>query len=146
LSDVQTMRRIPPHALWIGHAGDGRDLRTVLSAGIAALIDLALEEPPVPVTREIVYCRFPLLDGAGNSPSLLRLALDTTAALLIAGVPTLVFCGAGMSRSPAVAAGALSLVAKRSPEECLADVARTGACDVSPLLWQEIKRALEVAT
>src|SRR5262249_26770590 len=82
----------------------------------APLIDLALEEPPVPLTRELVYCRFPLLDGAGNSPWLLRAALDTTAALLASRVPTLVFCGAGMSRSPAVAAAALAIVEGHSAE------------------------------
>lgn len=132
------MRPIPPYPLWLGHVGDARDVRGVLSAGIAALVDLALNEPPVAVTRELVYCRFPLLDGAGNSPWLLRAAVETTAALLRANVSTLVFCSGGMSRTPAIAATALARVTGRSPEECLADIARTGACDVSTTLWRDI--------
>ncbi len=62
------MRQIPPYSLWLGHAGHVRDLRTVLAAGIVALVDLALDEPPASLTRELVYCRFPLVDGPGNPP------------------------------------------------------------------------------
>jgi hypothetical protein len=28
---------------------------------------LAMEEPPIVLPRDIVSCRFPLVDGAGNS-------------------------------------------------------------------------------
>jgi hypothetical protein len=135
------VRRLDPYDLWLGHAGDARDLRAILSAGIAAVIDLALEEPPVPVTRDLLYCRFPLLDGAGNAGWLLRAAVETTAALVRAKVPTLVCCGAGMSRSPAIAALALARVEGRAPEECVALVQQSGACDISPLLWHEIQLA-----
>jgi protein-tyrosine phosphatase len=133
------VRQLIPYPLWVGHAGDGRDLRGVLSADIAALIDLAENEPPVAVTRDLVYCRFPLVDGAGNPPWLLRAAVDTVAHLLRSSVPTLVFCSAGMSRSPAVAAVALATVSGRTPEDCLAEVLRSGAADVSPALWRELR-------
>src|SRR5882724_3262130 len=138
------MRPIPPYSLWLGHVGDARDLRGVLAAGIAALVDLALNEPPVAVTREPVYCRFPLLDGSDNPPWLLRAAVDTTATLLRANVPTLVFCSGGMSRTPAVAACALACVTGRSAEECLAEVARAGNCDVSTTLWRDLISAMAV--
>jgi hypothetical protein len=136
------MRPILPHSLWLGHVGDARDLRGMLSAGIAALVDLALNEPPVAVTRELVYCRFPLVDGSDNPPWLLRAAIETTAALLRANVPTLVFCSCGISRSPAVAACAISRVTGGTPEECLAEIANAGKCDVSTSLWRDIISAV----
>jgi hypothetical protein len=68
------MRQVPGYALWLEHVGDARDLRTVLSTGILAVVDLALNEPPATVTRELAYCRFPLLDGSGNAPWLVRAA------------------------------------------------------------------------
>ncbi len=135
------MRQIQPHSLWLGHVGDARDLRRVLSLGITALVDLALNEPPVTVTRELVYCRFPLLDGLGNPQWLLRLAVETTSTFLRAGTPTLVFCSGGMSRSPTVVAAALALVSGRTPDQCLAEVTQAAPADVSLALWQEVLAA-----
>lgn len=136
------MRQIQPYRLWLGHVGDVRDLRGVLAAGVEAIVDLALNEPPAVVTRELVYCRFPLVDGAGNPTWLLRAAVETVGMLLRAGTPTLVFCGAGMSRSPAVVAGAIALVRGCSPTEGLTVVSSTGPCDVSAGLWQEVVAVL----
>jgi hypothetical protein len=132
------MRQIPPYSLWLGHSGDGRDVRAVLNAGILAVVDLALEEPPVSFTREVAYYRIPLLDGAGNRSWLLHSAIATVAMLLRSNTPTLVFCGAGMSRSPAIAAAAVSIISQRSPAECLKFVAKAHGCDVSPALWREL--------
>ena len=136
------MRRIPEHALWLGNIADGRDLRALLTARVEAVVDLALNEPPPPLTRELVYCRFPLLDGPGNPLWLLRAAVETVAGFLREGVPTLVFCAAGMSRTPAVAATALAATLKRPPGECLEIVAGVGPCDVSAGLWNELLTAL----
>jgi protein-tyrosine phosphatase len=133
------MRRVPDCSLWLGHAGDGRDLRAVHRAGLLALVDLAVNEPPVAVTRELAYCRFPLVDSPGNPPWLLRAAVETTAGLLRAEVPTLLFCANGMSRTPAVAAAAIALARGLAPEEALALVAKAGPHDVSPGLWQEVR-------
>jgi hypothetical protein len=129
-------------SLWLGNVGDVRDLRRVLSAGITALVDLAVNEAPLTTTRDLVYCRFPLIDGAGNDPWLLRMALETTANLIRSRVPTLVFCGAGMSRSPAIAAGAMALAGHMSLEESLALITRGGPCDLSPALWDEVDQVL----
>jgi hypothetical protein len=128
--------------LWLGHVGDARDLRGLLASEISALVDLALDEPPATVTRELVYCRFPLVDGPGNPAWLLRAAIETTASLLRSETPTLVFCGAGMSRSPAIAAAALAVLKGRSPEECLAEVMQLGTSDVSPGLWRDVSQIL----
>ena len=55
-----------PLDLWIGNAHDARDVRGVLAFGIGVVIDLAIEEPPIHFPRDIVYCRFPLLDVLEN--------------------------------------------------------------------------------
>ena len=136
------MHKVHPYALWLGHAGDARDVRAVLDAGILAVVDLALEEPPVHFTRELAYFRVPLIDGAGNSSWLLRAAIDSAALLLRNNTPTLVSCGAGMSRSPAIAAASISVVSKRSSAECLELVAKVHGCDVSPALWRELMEVL----
>jgi protein-tyrosine phosphatase len=85
--------------LWIGNALEARNLSTVLNAGIEAIVDLAIEEPPISATRELVCCRIPILDGAGNPPARIRLAVETICRLVSSEVPTLVVCSAGMSRS-----------------------------------------------
>ena len=94
------MRQVGEYPLWIGTARDARDIRAVLDADIEAVVDLAMEEPPVALTRELVYLRFPLLDGEGNPVWLLRSAVVAVSQLIAARVPTLVACSAGMSRSP----------------------------------------------
>jgi len=136
------MRQILPYSLWLGHAGDVRELRNVLATGIVAVVDVALNELPAAVPRELFYCRFPMVDGAGNPRWLLKTAIDTTAGLLRERVPTLVYCGAGMSRSPVVAAAAISPHSGESPDACLAVVLQSGPSDVSPALWQDVKAAV----
>jgi len=136
------MHQVAPHRLWIGNALDARDLLRLYELEIAAVIDLALEEKPAQLGREIVYCRFPLVDGAGNSPVVLRAAVEMTVRLIEQQVPTLVACGAGMSRSPAVVAVALSTINGRAPDECLAAIVEGQPHDVSPLFWNELKRSL----
>src|SRR5262245_65472713 len=139
------MRRIPDSSLWVGHAGDARDLRAVVSAGIQAFLDLAESEPPALVTRELVYLRFPLADGTGNPRWLLRLAVEAVVGLLRSKVPTLVFCGAGMSRTPCIAGTALALVRGCAFSEGLAAVTASGPADVSPGLWAEVQAAVRGA-
>jgi hypothetical protein len=130
------MRRIADRSLWLGHSGDARNPAGLLSLGIMAVIDLAREEPPATLPREIVYCRFPLVDGPENPPWVLRSAVETLAHWLREGVPTLIACGAGISRSPAIASAALAIAEGRPIEECLEEIARGGRCDLSPALWR----------
>jgi hypothetical protein len=136
------VRQITPYPLWIGHAGEARDLPAVLAAGFAALVDLAVDEPPVAVTRELVYCRFPLVDGPDNPPWLLRLAVESVAHLIRTRTPTLVCCGAGMSRAPTIAAAALSIVEGTQADGCLARVTQAHRGFVSPHLWRDITAVL----
>ncbi len=136
------MRRIPGYSLWLGHVGDVRDLRGIHAAGIRAVVDLALNEPPAALSRDLVYCRFPLIDGTGNPQWLVRRAVETVAGLLRSETPTLVSCGAGMSRSPCIAGAAIAQVQRCPAAEGLAIAHQSAAADVSPGLWAEVREIL----
>jgi len=140
-----TVRQIPGYNLWLGNARDGRDLRAILDAGIQAVVDLAFEEPPAVLVRELTYCRFPLLDGAGNPPWLLRAAVDTAANLLRSGTPTLVCCGAGMSRAPGIAAAATACIRGCSLTDALTLLFPSTRADVSPALMAELRAVVQTA-
>jgi protein-tyrosine phosphatase len=133
------MRQVSGRALWLGHAGDLRDARAVLAAGVEAVIEVAASEPMAPLPRGLVRCRFPLADGGDNPPWLLRLAVESVAALLRAGVPTLVACSAGLSRSVGIAAAAVALAAGRPLAESLREVVGTGPADVSPAMFAQLR-------
>lgn len=135
------MRQIGNRRLWIGHAGDLRDARAVLDAGIEAVVELADNEPFAVLPRELVRCRFPLSDGGDNLAWLLRLAAESVAALLRAGIPTLVGCSAGMSRSVCIAAGGIAIVEQRPLRDVLSEVVGSGPADVSPRLYEQLARA-----
>ena len=135
------MRRVGVRPLWLGHAGDARDLAGLLNLGIAAIVDLAWDEPPATVTRDVVYCRFPLVDGSGNPPWLLRTAVETVARLIRDGVSTFVFCGAGLSRSPAIVAASLALAENCPIGEGWNEVMPRGG-DLAPGLWQDLVKLL----
>jgi uncharacterized protein YndB with AHSA1/START domain len=137
------MNQVKPYQLWIGHAGDARAFQEAADRGIRAIVQLGLADPPLQPPRELVYCRIPLLDGCGNDPAVLRLAIDSVAALLREATPTLVCCGAGMSRSPVIVAAAISQVEHANLEECLKRVAEHHPADVSPGLWEDVRRGQE---
>ena len=113
------MREIIPAHLWLGNAYDARAPQKLFDLGIAAVVDLAYEEAAAGLPRSLAYVRIPLVDGGGNDPRLLKWAIDTVESLIAAQIPTLVACGAGMSRSPCVAAAALARHRKESPETVL---------------------------
>jgi protein-tyrosine phosphatase len=114
----------------------------LLDAGIGAVVELADGEPLAALPRDLVRCRYPLTDGGGNPPWLVRLAVESVAALVRAGVPTLVCCGCGLSRSVGVAAGGLARAEGRALNEALAVVVGSGPADVSPGLLAEVQVAL----
>jgi protein-tyrosine phosphatase len=136
------VKQIVPYPLWLGHVGEASDFRRLFDAGIRALVELAEEELPSQPPRELIYCRFPLLDGADNEHELLYLSIHTVANLLERALPTLVCCGTGLSRSPAVAAAAIALVYQEPAEEILKRIAEHHPSDVSPGLWSDITRFL----
>jgi protein-tyrosine phosphatase len=136
------MRQVAGLPLWLGNAGDLRDVRAVLAAGARAVVELADSEPFATLPRELVRCRFPLSDGGDNPVWLLRLAAESVAALLRARVPVLVCCSAGMSRSVCVAAAGVALAEDESLAEALAAVVGSGPADVSAGLLVQLQQAL----
>ena len=138
------MRQVPGRQLWLGNADDLRDARAVMNASIVAIVELADSEPFAVLPRELIRCRFPLSDGGDNPLWLLRLATQTVATLLRAGVPVLVCCSAGLSRSLCVAAGGVALAEGRSLSESLSVVAGCGPADVSPGLLVQLQQSLGV--
>ena len=128
--------------LWIGNAGEARDPRRLLDSGFSAVVDLAVDEPPAVLQRELIYCRIPLVDSDGNSDATLRFAVQAAVDLLTSGKQTLVACSAGMSRSPAVAAAALAVTRNTDPEADLAEIGDARALEVSPPLWEQLKRLI----
>jgi hypothetical protein len=137
------MRQVLAGQLWLGNAQDARDMRRVCDLGVRAIVDLAMEELPAKSMRELIYCRFPLIDGAGNSPAVIASAINTTIELIHRGLPTLVSCGAGMSRAPSIVAAAIALWRAEPPEQWLVKLAEDAPHDVSPLLWGEVRRVAE---
>lgn len=125
------MRKLEPHSLWLGSVVDAWDLAELHRREIHAIVDLASNEAPIKLTRDLTYCRFPVVDGVGNDRGKLRLAVDTLEALLRAGITTLVYCSAGMSRSPAVAAAAVSRITGQPLVECLTNITAGHAHDVA---------------
>jgi hypothetical protein len=136
------MRQIAGRSLWLGHAGDLREPRALLDAGIEAVVELADNEPYVGLPRELVRCRFPLSDGGDNPAWLLKLAAESVAALWKAGIPTLVCCSSGQSRSICIAAGGLAIAENQPLDEALAMVAAAGPADVAPRLLGQMSAAL----
>lgn len=137
------MREVLSQQLWTGNAQEARDIQGLYELGISAVIDLAAEEPVITLPRELTYCRLPLIDGEENQLILLQTAIDVLVHFIQGDIATLVACSAGMSRSPAVAAGALSITNRISPEAALNTIAAKGPCDVAPGLWQQVLSLLK---
>ena len=87
---------------------DARNRASVLAFSIEAVVDLAIEELPSPISRELLYFRIPLIDGCGNYQTHLKLAIDTIRHLIASETPTLIACSAGLSRSPLLTAAAIA--------------------------------------
>ena len=140
------MHEVIANQLWLGTAADARDFKGDRRAGIISVVDLAMEEAAIHFPRDIVYCRIPLVDGAGNRPEIIMVAVQLTASLIATGVPTLVACSAGMSRSPAIVAAAIANIGEATMEEALEQITAGVAHDVSTSLWAEVRSVCEPAS
>lgn len=132
------MNQVKPYSLWIGHASDCRAFSALHDLGIRAIVQLAIDEAPITPPRELLYFRVPLTDGADNDPELLRLAIDSVSTLIAKQIPTLVACGAGMSRSPAIVAAAIAGHEQASFPEVLERIAKFTPTDVVPGLFKTL--------
>ena len=134
------MRQIANRKLWVGHAGDLRDLRAIMDMGLEAVVELADSEPFATLPRELVRCRFPISDCGENPAWLVRLAAEIVATFLRDQVPTLVCCAAGMSRSICVAAAGIALAEKLPLMEAVNLVTETGPVDVSAAFLAQVQQ------
>ena len=132
------MTHVEPYPLWLGHAGDGRNVSAILDNQIQAVVQLAMEEPLLTLPRELIYLRIPLDDGPSNDRVQLRLAVESLVLLLRVNISTLVCCSAGASRSPAIASFAIATRDGKSPSECLLAIRKQRGTDISPGLWHAL--------
>lgn len=137
------IRRVHLDLIYVGNAIDARDLRSIYDHQIRAVVDLAVNEAPAQLGREIVYCRIPLNDGGGNDDGLVALSIRTVVSLVQNQCRTLVACSAGMSRAPCIAAASIAMLTRRGPDECLMEITRGAPHDISPVLWAHIKKLVE---
>lgn len=129
------MREILPGLLWVSNAHDARDHSLLFKNEVLAVVDLAIDESPAMLPREIIYCRIPLQDSNANDPANLELAIGTTVSLLANNTKSVVCCSAGMSRSPTIATFAAAIVTDEDPTQMLAQSSPTMPHDVSPGFW-----------
>lgn len=134
------MHEIQSGLLWLGHALDVREPLPLFEAGIAAVVDVAFEEPAPQLPRQLVYCRFPLNDGGGNDPALLLQAVQTLVDVLGSGTPTLVVCSAGMSRSPTIAAFALAAHLSQEADDMIARIADIKTLELNGALSSDVAK------
>ena len=132
------MHEIHPNLLWVGHALDLREPRSLFDVGINAVVDVAYEEPPAQLPRQLIYCRFPLNDGGGNEPAVLLQTVQTLADLLVSRTRTIVACSAGMSRAPTLAAFALAAYLEQKPEDVITRIAEIKSLEIKGTLWNEV--------
>jgi protein-tyrosine phosphatase len=132
------MRCVIDDVLWIGNAAEAHDTASLIEDGFTAVVDLAVEERPAMLPRELVYLRFPIHDGIGNERNVLLAAIRTTSILIsISGFKIAVCCSMGMSRSPSIVAAAIALTKNQTADESLSLLMSRTNCDVSPGLWSE---------
>ena len=136
------MREIIPNVLWIGNAFDARNIKAVMDAGFQIVVDLAIEEPHIQHPREVASCRFPLLDGEGNSAALIMAVIDLIVSCVNAQTKTLVACSGGMSRSLLIASAVVAQVKSIDLDDAIRQVTRAGPCDISPNLYDALRRLL----
>jgi hypothetical protein len=135
-----TIRNLAGDRLWIGPSAVLADPRSVCDLGIQAVVCVAPEPLPQRWPRDLTFVRIPLSDDGENAPDSLRRAVEIVSGLIADSVPTLVVCSMGHSRSIAVAASALAACEDAAPDAVLRRIATGQAADVSPALWDALKR------
>jgi hypothetical protein len=62
------MRKINGYHLYLGNLSDARNAASLSAADIGAVVDLALNEAPAALPRELVHCRYPHLLWRRDEP------------------------------------------------------------------------------
>lgn len=132
------MYELHSELLWFGNAIEIREPAGLFEVGVQAVIDVAFEEKPSLLPRQLIYCRFPIVDGGGNDEEVLRVAVRTTVDLISSGTKTIVACSAGMSRGPMIATFALAAFNSESPKRIIQAIAEKRALEVNGKLWNQL--------
>ena len=83
-----------------------------------------------------------MLDGEGNSPVLIRSAIELILSFVNVQTKTLVACSGGMSRSPLIASAVIAEVESIAFDDAIRRVTSSGPCDISPNLYAAVKQLL----
>ncbi len=124
----------------IGDGISARDLKLVYDHNVVAIVDIAADEPPAKLGRDIIYCRFPIHDDDSNEDVLVSAAIECLHLLLVRRYRTLVACSGGMSRAPVIGASALALLTGREFTDSLIKITSDSPHDVSPTLLTSVAR------
>jgi protein-tyrosine phosphatase len=108
---------------------------------IKTVINVSMEKTE-PRGEGIIYVQIPLLDGEAVAPWVLERILTAIARHIRTG-RLLLHCGAGMSRSIAIASLYLHVVGYANYGEALAAIATAREVDVSPAMQRSVERYLE---
>ena len=128
---------IHPDRLWIGNALDIRQPSDLFDLCIEVIVDVAMEESPRQIPRQIVYHRFPLVDAGENDANVLTQCFKCVLGLLRQQQKTCIACSAGMSRSPTIAALALAVYLDEEPEAVVSKIAQSKSLDINGLFWNQ---------
>ena len=118
----------------------------LLRTGVAAIVDLAVEEPIPTMPRVINYARFALTDEGEEAEPIIGGALRLVSSFVADRLPIAVCCNAGLNRSPTIAAVGIALALKSEAREELQTIAGLKAVDVNPALWSRVVAVSEALT
>lgn len=118
----------------IGNCVEAHDVELLRRHGFGSVLSLdgTLSPPDARLLGVDQVRAFDLIDGAGNQPGALALAVEALEALLRSHPPVLVHCHAGRSRSVVVVAGFLARSLGIGPAAAIARVAEKRVVSITP--------------
>jgi len=132
------MKSVFDSNLSIGNVSEGHNTQLLFDQEIESLVDLAYEEKPASYPREIFHLRIPLIDGQGNSRLRIRIAIISVAEIIRADSKALIFCSAGLSRSPVIVIASYALVTQSDPGMLFDQYSENYPHQISPPLWNDV--------
>ncbi|TKX54570.1 MULTISPECIES: protein-tyrosine phosphatase family protein [Halorubrum] len=105
--------------IFVGTRSDAEDESLLRDRGVDAVVSLTHDDPD---TGSVARVDTPMTDGPQNEYSAFVDAVETVVARREAGQRVLVHCSAGASRSPAVAAAAMTRLTDRGLDEAFEQV------------------------
>ncbi|MFO0924334.1 MAG: hypothetical protein U0905_17805 [Pirellulales bacterium] len=105
--------------------------------GIRAVVDLAINEKPAELGRELICCRFPINDGDGNPDWLIAIAIKLLFRWFDMRSGRLWLVARALSHFHRSRRQCLRIAIF---DECLMELIDDAPNDVSPILWTHIKR------